>query len=281
MVEDKPADESRPSDKDQDAIIAKARESIDYFAVGLVHVGDPMERVDIARFGGSGTLVQANGRFGILTAAHVIREFQKHKEGSIGVAFYDGSKGRETVRLGVTRTWWAEKDGPKGPDLGVIVLNPNDASRLSSTHPFYRLDDTNRQAQLRELFDADNGGWLLVGGVGDWSDGPLRAEGSHNVKMFGGLILGPRFLSESVRGPDDFLEFEVDYRENPDSTPETFEGMSGGGVWHMLPSPDRTMMFYLGGVIYYQSSLFDNRRTLYCHGRRSVYVTAAGALAAS
>jgi hypothetical protein len=268
-----------PTAEEMDAMIARARETIiDHCAVGLAHVGNPNERDDIAELGGSGTLVQANGAFGILTAAHVVRDFIQKGERAIGIAFYDGFKGREKVRLGVHHTWIAPEDGSDGPDLAVIVLNPNDASRLSNTHPFYRLDAPDRQAQMR-MFTVDEGGWLVVGGVGEWSQGPVRPEGSHNVKAFGGLIVGPEFKRERVSEPHDYIETEINYRDNPDATPRSFGGMSGGGAWHLLPSPENTLVFYLGGVIFYQSALVDDRRTVYCHGRRSVYNVACRALA--
>jgi hypothetical protein len=266
-----------PTPEQEEAMFQRAREIIDHRAVGLMHIGNP-ERDDIAELGGSGTLIKAGESCGILTAAHVLREFVRRGEQKIGIAFYDGFKGREKIRIDVTRVFAADVDGPDGPDLAVIVLNPSDASRLSSTHPFYRLDAPDRQAVMREPDDPEGGGWIAVGGVGEWSNDALQFEGSHNVKKVGGLIITPMFKAERVAAPFDYLELEVDYRWNPSATPQSFGGMSGGGAWHILPEPSGTMEVYLAGVIFYQSALVDQRRTLYCHGRRSVYDVACRAL---
>ncbi len=46
--------------------------------------------------------------------------------------------------------------------------------------------------------------------------------------------------------------------------------MSGGGLWNIVQNPDNEFSYYLIGVIYYQSALIDNKRTISCYGSRSI-----------
>ena len=56
--------------------------------------------------------------------------------------------------------------------------------------------------------------------------------------------------------------------------PESFGGMSGGGLWHVVPSesaPTGEFKLELEGVAFYQSAPTDGRRVIRCHGRQSIY----------
>jgi hypothetical protein len=255
------------------------KENIEHFSVGLMRVGNP-PRPDVAELGGSGTLVRAGNVFGILTAAHVVDEFAKSGGDVIGLSFYERPFNRTTFRVARVQKFGKAPYTENGPDLAFYVLSPRDVGALKEQRAFYRIDGDRRAASTNPKA-ASSGGWMAAGAVGEWSEAePEAAEsGSHKIKHVGGLIITPSFQDERSETDHDYLRLEIDSRWDPERTPRTLQGMSGGGIWHVTTVngvPD----IYLGGVVFYQSALIDGRRSIYCHGRRSVYQTVASAAAA-
>ena len=80
---------------------------------------------------------------------------------------------------------------------------------------------------------------------------------------------------EYQEGEYDFLDFEAKYDAAYEG-PNRFAGFSGGGLWHcpVELSEDGSLSakeIILSGVAFYESGMEDDRRTIRCHGRRSIY----------
>lgn len=114
-------------------------------------------------------------------------------------------------------------------------------------------------------------------------DLPLE-RGFTRVKGFHGHCGAGVVSAERVSGIYDYLDFEANYGAGYEG-PGSFEGYSGGGLWQMVYA-ERDGEFeikdaLLSGVVFYQSALTNESRTIYCHGRRSVYEIAFEALGKS
>ncbi|GAB4237209.1 MAG: hypothetical protein Kow0032_22830 [Methyloligellaceae bacterium] len=89
-------------------------------------------------------------------------------------------------------------------------------------------------------------------------------------------IFGPGFVvSEDQSNGFDLIDFEI--VDDPNfNLPSTFAGMSGGGLWRVsynraANGKNPILDKYLIGVAFYESALCEGRRTIRCHGPRSVY----------
>jgi hypothetical protein len=77
------------------------------------------------------------------------------------------------------------------------------------------------------------------------------------------------------RGEFDYIKIPVYY--NIESTmPNSFGGMSGGGIWQIEVTEDQpSVMTYgellLSGVVFYEDDLVNDCRNVIGHGRHSVY----------
>ena len=73
----------------------------------------------------------------------------------------------------------------------------------------------------------------------------------------------------------DYIELDVEYKDTED-LPISFGGISGGGAWQVVlrgPSVEQLQpaRYLYRGVPIYQSKLINRKRTVTCHGRRSIY----------
>jgi hypothetical protein len=73
----------------------------------------------------------------------------------------------------------------------------------------------------------------------------------------------------------DFDYFDLAVGASPPDTPESHGGVSGGGLWRVLircecSTGELEWVQALEGVAFYQSAIEDGRRTIRCHGPRSI-----------
>lgn len=71
--------------------------------------------------------------------------------------------------------------------------------------------------------------------------------------------------------------------EEKSELPISFGGISGGGVWQvpLLKTKEGEIQAkepIFSGVAFYQTAIVDKKRTIRCHGRRSVYESVYKAL---
>lgn len=241
-------------------------------------------RVERTQLCGTGTLVQAGGKFGILTADHALKALPR--KGEIGLVLCARIR-TEGARFNISADhakFISIGENPEGkqegPDLGLLILSPADASRLQAEQAFYDLERRRDKLLAREVAP---GFWTVNGIIAEW-----KKEGPHarfaGVDLIKGLCLLGGVRNPKTRGQFDFIDFEVDCTP-PSVLPNSFEGISGGGLWESTGQivDDKFVIndVLLSGVIFFQTAINeDNWRFLVCHGRRSIYNHAIKALLA-
>jgi hypothetical protein len=254
------------------SIFPAVNDSISDYAIGFAKfVGS-----EDAIIAGSGTLVAFRGRHAILTADHVLDVLPD--TGSVGLILptrYGPQLHRAILDMGVKRkiTIGRASYDHSGPDLGLVLLAPTDVSRLPSTKVFYSLDkrlDTMRTAPR----PIDMGGWFLAGMIGERTSDLDPERGFARVKAFRGFTGAGVVVAEHERAGFDYLEFQAKYDAAYEG-PESFGGVSGGGLWQaVFELHNETLSLVevlLSGVAFFQSAIADDIRTIFCHGRQSVY----------
>jgi hypothetical protein len=257
-------------------IVEEAGKAISDFVVGFVALRGA--EVDMrAELGGSGTLVQVEGSYGILTAHHVLQHLPDAPE--IGLILPTRFQPmlhrfvlrREAVRrLKVAR---GDRDS-EGPDLGVLLLSEVDAGALRAWKTFYNLA-RHRQAVLDSPGALDEGVWLMCGFAGELTEQHGPDRGYEKMMVFRGECGAGWVEREYAVGDFDYFDFEARYG-GVDEPPKTFGGFSGAGLWQarLTQTPQGALSVQqpiLSGVAFYESCLAEGRRTIKCHARRSVY----------
>jgi hypothetical protein len=250
-------------------------ERLSAFTVGFVHLGP---RNEDARLAGSGTLVACGAVRAILTADHVLNNLPR--SGSFGLILPVASEGMrvhrtviETNHVEVLRFAKTDRYSSDGPDIGAIALSRSDSSSIEVNHVFYNLDKR-RERVLAAPRAIAMGGWSICGFADEWTSGPIETPNVGRVKVFRAAVGVGVVTKERLTSRHDYLDFEAKYGEG-DESPESFEGTSGGGLWQLelKRNGDRFVVsdVLLSGVVFYQSPIVNRTRTLFCHGRRSIY----------
>ena len=225
---------------------------------------------------GSGTLVIVNGRFSILTAEHVLSEIEGSEYLGL-LTSYRGNPHRykfETNQLAFHRIAKGENDSD-GPDIGLITLPNEIIGRLKAEKSFFNID--RRRDRFNQGFiPVDRGFWFTLGfpGVFEFNIEPDR--GFSEVKGYYGLCGISGIRKEYENDGYDYLEMSIEYESHNEKLPDSFGGVSGGGIWQVPLSrnnqgrlePDE---YILSGVMFYQTQLQENQRFLRGHGRKVIY----------
>lgn len=226
---------------------------------------------------GSGTLVSAGDNYAILTADHVV-EFIKKRQ-NIGIILLTSEKKLLHKYMLNTQhvnfvTVGKASNSNQGPDLGYLqLLSNHDVESLKARKNFYSLDK-HREKILTTPPTIQTPGWSISGMVDEWTKDEEPIRGYQRVKLFKGFCYHGEVTKESRSGEFDYLNFESKFEESYDG-PISYEGMSGGGLWHISYKQGKNNMEInegtLSGVIFYQSDFIDGINTIYCHGRESIY----------
>jgi hypothetical protein len=92
-------------------------------------------------------------------------------------------------------------------------------------------------------------------------------------------LCGQTFVKKYFRkGKFDFVDVDSD-RNPKTSAPDSYEGMSGGGLWKITVGRKkeedagiiRVLGVTLAGVVFYQSKEVKLRRIVRCHGPKTIY----------
>lgn len=255
-------------------LLESAHENISDFSIGFVKMLDQPE--PDAEIAGSGTLVKVNDVHAILTADHVIEHLPR--SGEVGLV----CPSRISTRLHrvilqmelVTRVRVARGATPsKGPDLGLLILPREIVATLNAILSFYNLEKR-RERMLTDPPGIEDGGWILVGMVHEWTRDVAPEKGYQRVKRFRSLSGGGIVTKEFTEGEFDYLNFQAKYDEAYDG-PQSYEGFSGGGLWQVFAEDEgdefRLSEYFLSGVPFHQSEIEGIQRTIECHGRKSIY----------
>jgi hypothetical protein len=162
----------------------------------------------------------------------------------------------------------------QGPDLGLLILSASDWGLMPSGKIFYNLSKR-CEKMLNDPPPDDKGAWVLCGMVAERTSDLPKERGYEHGKSFNGMC-GPVVLAnQRQEGGFDYFSVQVAYNESYEG-PESFEGCSGGGLWHLLIKErhDGSLEIFdslLVGVAFYQSAKENDRKTIECHGRQSIY----------
>ncbi len=232
-------------------------------------VGFLVQRGDHLTSAGSGTIVSIQGTTFFVTAGHVAAAVKDSR----GAAIITPQLSRRPLRPIEFRPdesefliHWDGHHSPAGPDIGAILLPPDITGHVAQLRVVYNLD---RRANL--LPDMPPMNDLVLAGF------PLAAtmmtmaadDEERRDKVSLTLVSGERGETEiDDRGFDRF-DFLATYLTG--APPETFEGVSGGGIW-CLDADNPNTIPLLGGMAYYQGDRrTDGNRILTCAGSRSLY----------
>lgn len=253
-----------------------AFEDLTDYSVGFIKAlpNDPIEAV----LAGSGTLVSVNGFRAILTAHHVLTNLPNTGHVGLLTPMRFGSRiHRLTIDMQYVQKVLIAKgqDDPQGPDLGMLVLAPTDWARLPSGKIFYDL--SRRQELLATHPPEENRGvWVLFGMVAertaDLSEEDKKRYGKG--KSFQGICITAAPSGQRQDQEFDYRSIQVEYNATYEG-PECFGGCSGGGLWHLLVAekPDGSLEIFtliLSGVAFYQSAKDGLRKTIECHGPKTI-----------
>jgi hypothetical protein len=258
-----------------DNFLAETAARLHSHSVALVKVKKDDQGADASYHIGSGTLISIDNISGILTAQHVTNQLDGHcwlgltigREGESN-AFKIEKNYFQVVEIGIP------KDNQYGPDLAFIHLGIPDIGTIRASKSFHAvLPD--RDELLSSPPPIDFGVWFMCGAAGERTKTVSFDSGFRQSLVFQ-LDCGVCEIEKEHRTQDhDYLEALVSYGEQTDP-PNTFGGMSGGGLWQVtfVQSADgsiKAKQYYLSGVLFYESALENQKRSIRCHGRYSVY----------
>lgn len=240
--------------------------------VGLIRIRKEKSSDDIQLIG-SGTLVCLDNSFGILTAHHVLEAIPANGTLCLILPYHD-KEHRYTIDISdITKMPIARGNvDSDGPDLAFIKLPQPYIGQIKAHGTFYNLAH-DKEEMLNSPVDNNMGMWAVSGFPDEYTkeiesigcfDGVIKYEGNC---LFGGID------KSYSSGEFDYIEMPADYQND---VPESFGGVSGGGLWHIiLEQPPqgniKVKRIILSGLAFYQSALDNNFRSLKCHGKRSIY----------
>ncbi len=158
--------------------------------------------------------------------------------------------------------------------MAVIVLPPTDIAWLKDKRLFWNISLQRKQVLANPL-DKDIGVWFVCGFPDEFTRTEEPQRGFDRVLGFFNLSGCSGVEREWADGDYDYLDLPVLYEKGIE-LPISFGGISGGGVWQVPlwkteQGEIRAKEPIFSGVAFYQTAIVDRRRTIRCHGRRSVY----------
>jgi hypothetical protein len=227
---------------------------------------------------GSGTLVRLGSTFGILTAAHVVRQFLKEPSVPIGMVISRhwhsfGFERDERIEISVLAEPASRSDESLGPDLAFFrIFDQRRLETIGAIKSFYPLDLRNFEKPAESLLKSLP---LFVAGMPSAFCSEIKTD-----HIGGAVFMGAaQIVEDVVRGDFDFLTVAV--RADGKQFPETYKGVSGGGLWYLplCRDPERQDKPFwhenplLVGVAYYEMDR-SSHLDLVCHGPQSIYAFA-------
>lgn len=224
---------------------------------------------------GSGTLVELDGRRGVLTAWHVLEPLTLEADvsltGGVGDSKFGGVrlKFHPELRLKI-----AHRPGGSGPDLGFLGL-PDDVAGSLTRASFFNLGRASRAAQILGSPPISPLDSCFVTGIVEEFTRDVPAErGLRELKEFRIACFSGHAHQEAAVAGFDYLRFEPN-DDGSGSLPFSYGGCSGGGLWRLTPS---TLQPVFSGIAFWQSDVMAGKRDLRCHGRISIHQRAVEAI---
>ena len=222
---------------------------------------------------GSGTLVQIAGKYGILTAQHVIRELLKSETFLISVTSYRHRCEVERNNIDVIELPKPSKRA-EIPDLAFVLICGNELTTIQAKKPFWNMSYWKGKIESDHVFSV-NSVWIISGNPGVYTETEGPSSRALEAKCFLNELGYTCIKREFTEGEFDYLEAEISYKPET-KIPKDFGGFSGGGLWQIpiSESQDGSLQAsnpILSGVAFSQTKIIENKRGIICHGRNSIY----------
>ena len=234
---------------------------------------------------GSGTFVKCGSRFGILTAYHVPYNITKpfnFKPNSpdllgISISNYTHALWIEMQYLNPYFIGIPVDEKYGGPDMVFLeILDQSKLGWIKEYRSFWDIPFGNGVSMIKTCSSNSDSLWAIAG-LPQSMKHKEQPKGNFNCVLglplqvyFGGIEQW--FEADGF----DYIELTANY-ESKDPMPDSFVGISGGGLWEIPMSIDRkdlkTLKFdepVLSGLQFCQTPLEGNSRRLRCHGCKSV-----------
>lgn len=248
--------------------------NVGLFTVGLLRISQKAhgERLDLC---GTGTLVWFAGVHYILTAAHVWEMLcETPAPTSVGLTLRENLDHKYLIdRATIVATGppkpvqWNEW----GPDIVFLRVPPEHVGAIEVYRVFWNL------AQKRNFSHVICIDLRVLKGtpheLGEFTE--IHAE-----LEITGMFSAPhieRYSSmqapEAIRRDYDYVDLDMDLALP--GVPQTFGGVSGGGLWRVLvywsdSTNEITWKIEIEGVAFHQSDPINGHRTIRCHGPQSI-----------
>ena len=242
------------------------------YSVGLISLKS-VKKTDKTIPIGSGTFITIGNKYGILSAEHVTR---KLKDSKLGLVISEVEH-----RLIIDKKIFnihtiSNGSDSSRPDLSFIHLPENTVGPMKAKKSFYNLDIA-RKAAIQSPMENDFGVWFICGFPDELTKyGEQSIRGYDEAMGFTGLCGAFVGISKAYDIDEyDYYDISVGCGLE-DKVPMSYDGVSGGGLWQVPINQNIENKFswgeaVLSGVAFFQSDLKDNKRTITCHGRKSLY----------
>lgn len=222
---------------------------------------------------GSGTFVEIEDAYYILTAAHVWNEVRR--EDKIGLVLTDHQSSFMVLRDGISsKELWNGSISEWGPDIALLKLLPSDVSIIKAHKSFLNL--SKQKGALAESPPViEKGLWAITGMVGELTEVQLNPE-QRTVTCH---IHGEAFISavQQTHEQNGYDYFDLGAKRDLPGVPSSFGGASGGGLWQIRLSKAESGEIswdekrFFRGVAFWESKQPGGRMIIRCHGPKSIF----------
>lgn len=248
-----------------DQVLENAQREIQTHSVGFVYNDNQL---------GSGTLVQWDNDFGILTAGHVSDEFGFGSRTLLRIPVLGCGHSLAIQCCFLTEVAKFYRYG--GPDIALIKLPPSPLlSHLKSKKSFLNLT-VRTEKKLRESIGT-TGLFLLSGGPAALSQNRAPDHGFSRLVDSPAMRFQGLFKKRFTKDGFDYVEVEANCQKTVGV--DSLEGVSGGGLWRVMVAKSKVAGRHqyhgvaLAGVAFIQQSMKpDGTRIVLCHGGESIFM---------
>jgi hypothetical protein len=220
------------------------------YAVGFVRSSPQIGNETCAYHCGSGTLVNVGGVHGILTAGHVLNEIKRDGHFVMLSATGPGQHAhahKVEIEPGSIIMNWSGEASRLGPDIGFIRL-PNKMRDWARENLAFYNYARRYQLYVDGKKPEPTEGYYVFGSLKEGSEIALQEDGFNGLKTNFGFFTGELVVDDlALHEAGSFIFLPGESASNP----ESFEGLSGSGLWavNALEGP---MGHILIGVVYFQ-----------------------------
>ncbi len=258
------------------SILDRVASQLEHFLVPIIALSERTPQPNPML--GSGTLVEINGIYAILTAAHVWDATKRGRNLFLSLT----SRGRSSFaipRNHISPRILGDVHEPEwGPDLALLEISQPYVSTIAAHKSFLNLSRQGRRLAEHPP-KVEKGFWMVMGAVEEISDIEVRSE----EMMVDTAVRCRSFFSRinKTYHRQGFDYMDVSAKVELPGVPSSFGAVSGGGLWQIDLSMKKSTGIlswdgkrHFRGVAFWQSDISDGRRMIRCHGPGSIFTTA-------